>query len=61
MKEDKRVGVSLNVCGFLFNKSHLFLKQKNQALALKQTNLAKIIHVKKLIQTVHDFESGITL
>ena len=37
------------------------LKQKNQALALKQTNLAKIIHVKKLIQTVHDFESGITL
>lgn len=46
---------------FYYNKSHLFLKQKNQALALKQTNLAKIIHVKKLIRTVHDFESGITL
>ena len=43
------------------NKSHLFLKRKNQALALKQTNLVKIIHVKKLILTVHDFESGITL
>lgn len=31
---------------FYYNKSHLFLKQQNQALALRQTNLPKIIHVK---------------